>query len=102
MIENKSRRTVMATTVPPQGGDRPLRLHQTVYTAEYDGQSPRVMLTEEGAKAACEEWLQSEKELPVWDWVPDESGWEMRAVDPDTDAPLWPLGGRVTKTHLEQ
>lgn len=102
MTGNKSRGAVMAAVAPLRGDDCPARPRQAVYVAEYDGQPPRVMLTEAGAKAACVALLECEKGMPAWGWVPDAFGWEMRALDPETDAPRYPLGGRVTKTLVEQ
>lgn len=74
-----------------------------VFVAEYDGRPSTVHVTPEAAFAACACHLSSEPgpDIP-WDWFEDEFGWVMRRIDLDTDKPPSLLGGKVTRTLVEQ
>lgn len=116
MSEDKLRRSLMALVEPkdrgraagiltrllngretPSGGS----MHRLVYIAEYEGVAPRACASESSAKSACEEGLSAEEASQSWDWFADEDGWIRRQVDPDTNAPLGLLCGRVTKAYME-
>lgn len=74
-----------------------------VFVAEYDGEPASVHVSAEAAMAACARHLSAEPGTHVpWDWFEDEYGWVMRRIDLDTDKPLSLLGGKVTRTEVEQ
>lgn len=74
-----------------------------VFVAEYDGQPSSVHLTPAAAMAECARHFSAEPGAEVpWDWFEDEYGWVMRRVDMDTAKPLSLLGGKVTRTEVEQ
>lgn len=74
-----------------------------VFVAEYDGQPASVHVSAEAAMGACARHLSAEPGPDVpWDWFEDEYGWVMRRIDLDTDKPLSLLGGKVTRTEVEQ
>ena len=78
-------------------------INREVFVAEYDGQPATVHVTPEAAMAACARLLSAEPGPDVpWDWFEDEYGWVMRRVDLDTDKPLSLLGGKVTRTEVEE
>jgi hypothetical protein len=80
-----------------EGNDR------EVFVAEYDGQPASVHLSAETAMAACARLLAAELGPPIsWDWFEDDCGWVMRRIDLDTDKPLSLLGGKVTRTGVEE
>lgn len=73
-----------------------------VYVAEYDGKPASVHTSLAAAFDVCVRHLSNEPGDGVpWDWFEDEYGWVMRRLDLDTDKPLSLLGGKVTRTEVE-
>ncbi len=74
-----------------------------VFVAEYDGQPSSVHTSPRRAQQSCARYLNSEPgpDIP-WDWFEDDFGWVMRRVDMDTGKPQSLLGGKVTRTEIEE
>jgi hypothetical protein len=74
-----------------------------VFVAEYDGKPATVHTSARAAQRACARHLNEEPgpDIP-WDWFEDEFGWVQRRVDLDTGKPVSLLGGKVTRTEVEQ
>lgn len=74
-----------------------------VFVAEYDGKPATVHTSPRAAFRACARHLNEEPgpDIP-WDWFEDEFGWVQRRVDLDTGKPVSLLGGKVTRTEVEE